>query len=97
MKYNNIGDFLNDLEDRMDELQSEGLAASTSIESSEAITASRGEPFDSVDAMEDAILESMGAQGFLDALTRAMDYDTKDDLYKFIIRVYEVPFGDAEE
>jgi len=97
MKYNNIGAFLDDLEERMDELQSEGLAASTSIKSSEAITASRGEPFDTVDAMEEAILNELGAEEFLDALTVALSYDTKAEVYKYIIRMYEVPFGDEEE
>lgn len=43
-----------------------------------------------VDKMEQAIIDALGAEGALDAITRALDYDTKADIYSYIIRCHDI-------
>ncbi len=43
-----------------------------------------------VDKMEERIIETLGAEGALNAITRALDYDTKDNIYTFICQQYEI-------
>lgn len=46
--------------------------------------------FEKVDAMENLIIENLGAECALDAIIRALDYDIKEDIYDYIIRCYEI-------
>ncbi len=43
-----------------------------------------------VDAAEDFIIDRMGAADALEAITKALSYDTKEEIYEYIIRVYEL-------
>lgn len=47
--------------------------------------------------MEERLLEGMGAEGFLEALCRALSVDVKLDVFEYIARNYEVPMEDEEE
>ena len=84
---NNPYDLINALESKYNELSSDSGSVMAS-------SYNRGEPFDSVDQMEDIILETLGAETFLDALIKALDYDTKRDMYEYIMRCYEIPFDE---
>ena len=42
--------------------------------------------FEKVDAMENLIIENLGNEGALFAIIKALDYDTKKDIYEYIIR-----------
>lgn len=53
--------------------------------------------FSRVDTMEQALLEELGESTFLDAITRALDYDTKEDIYKYIARCYDIDLEEVEE
>lgn len=46
--------------------------------------------FEKVDTMENLIIENLGAEGALDAIIRALDYDTKEDIYDYIIRCHDI-------
>lgn len=46
--------------------------------------------FEKVDAMEELIIENLGAEGALFAIIKALDYDIKEDIYNYIIRCYEI-------
>lgn len=50
-----------------------------------------------VDAMEQAIIEALGAEGALDAITRALSYDTKEDIYSYIIRCHDIQGVEDED
>lgn len=50
-----------------------------------------------VDMMEERLLEAMGAEGFLEALCRALSYDVKEEMYEYIARNYEVDVEEEEE
>lgn len=52
---------------------------------------------DEVNDMEDLIIESMGYEGYYEAVSRALNYDTKADIYDYIIRVYELNVEEYEE
>lgn len=43
-----------------------------------------------VDRMEEAIIEALGVEGALDAITRALSYDTKEDIYSYIMRCHDI-------
>lgn len=53
--------------------------------------------FERVDAMEEAIIEQLGEEGALLAIIKALDTDTKEDIYKYIVRCYEVEVNEDEE
>lgn len=46
--------------------------------------------FETVDAMENLIIENLGVEGALDAIIKALDYDTKQDVYDYIISCYDI-------
>ncbi len=43
-----------------------------------------------IDRLEDLILNSLGAEEAYNALCRALDYDTKREMFDYIIRMYDV-------
>ncbi len=43
-----------------------------------------------IDAMEDEIKEALGTEEMLAAVLRALDYDTKADIYDYIKRMYDL-------
>ncbi len=49
-----------------------------------------------VDSMEAEIIDGLGEAGALEAITRALDYDTKEDIYSYIIRVYDLESNPEE-
>ena len=46
--------------------------------------------FKEIDEMEERIIDALGESGALDAITAALDYDIKEDIYDYIIRNYEL-------
>ena len=46
--------------------------------------------FEKVDAMENLIIENLGAEGALFAIIKALGYDIKKDIYEYIIRCYDL-------
>ena len=46
--------------------------------------------FKEVDEMEERIINALGESGALEAITAALDYDVKADIYEYIIRMYEL-------
>ena len=46
--------------------------------------------FEKIDNMEDLIIENLGAEGALSAIIKALDYDTKEDIYDYIIRCNDI-------
>lgn len=50
-----------------------------------------------VDAKEQAILDALGAEGAFDALSKALSYDTKEEMYDYIMRCYEIEAPDLGE
>lgn len=78
---NNPQDLIDALENRYEE-----LTACDNITASEYID----DQFSYVDNMEDLIIEELGIEGFVEALTKALDYDTKEEMYEYIIRVYDI-------
>ena len=46
----------------------------------------------STDAMEEEIKEALGTEEMLEAVLRALDYDTKIDVYDYIKRMYDLDF-----
>lgn len=53
--------------------------------------------YEQVQNAEDKIVECLGHDGAFEALTKAMSYDQKEDFYKYIIRMYDIPFAIDEE
>lgn len=43
-----------------------------------------------VDKMEKFILERVGTEEFFEALTRALSYDVKNEMYEYIMREYDL-------
>ena len=43
-----------------------------------------------VQEMEDLIIDTLGTEEALNAITKALDVDTKNDIYEYIIRVYDL-------
>ena len=52
--------------------------------------------FARINRKEEAIIEALGFEGALEAISKALSYDTKDDIYEYIIRCYEVEFEEEE-
>ena len=50
-----------------------------------------------VDDMEQLIIDALGTDGYYEAVSRALDYDTKADIYDYIIRVYDLDYEEKEE
>lgn len=48
-------------------------------------------PYEFIDEQQEILTEYLGTENFLDALCRAMSYDTREDLFRYICRCYEVP------
>ena len=46
--------------------------------------------FEKVDTMEELIIENLGAEGALFAIIKALDYDTKEDIYDYIMRCHDL-------
>ncbi len=49
-----------------------------------------------VDELEKQIIDAMGPAAALDAITRALDYDTKAEIYAYIMRSYDIEPDDDE-
>lgn len=47
-----------------------------------------------VDNIEEVLKEYLGAEGLLEAITKALNYDTKEDIYDYIARIHDI---DIEE
>ena len=43
-----------------------------------------------VDTMEELIIENLGAEGALFAIIKALSYDTKEDIYDYIMRCHDL-------
>lgn len=43
-----------------------------------------------IDTIEKEIKEALGTEKMLDAVLRALDYDTKADIYDYIKRMYDL-------
>lgn len=52
--------------------------------------------FNDVQEMEDLIIDTLGVEETLNAITKALDVDTKNDIYKYIIRVYDLSTNNEE-
>jgi len=50
-----------------------------------------------VDRIENIILDTIGESEFLNAITKALSYDTKADIYKYIARQYDIREADEDE
>lgn len=50
-----------------------------------------------VDMWEEKLIEGMGVESFLDALVRALSYDTKEEMYEYIGRQYDVELDEEAE
>lgn len=46
--------------------------------------------FEKVDTMEELIIENLGAEDALFSIIKALDYDTKADIYDYIIRCHNI-------
>ena len=54
--------------------------------------------YSNVQKMEDLIIDTLGTEEALNAIIKALDVDTKNDIYEYIIRVYDLSNGeDIEE
>ena len=49
-----------------------------------------------VDNIEEVLKEYLGAEGLLEAIIKALSYDTKEDIYNYISRMYDIDI-DTEE
>ncbi len=47
-----------------------------------------------IDQQEELIIDNLGTAGALEAITRAMSYDDKKEIYDYIIRVYDIETED---
>jgi hypothetical protein len=63
-----------------------------------------GYTMDNVDAMEEKLydyfdVDGGGAKDLLEAIIKALDYDTKGEIYEYIIRAYDVDsyFEESED
>ena len=45
---------------------------------------------ETVDKMEESIIEALGYEQAFEALSKALSYDTKEDMYKYIMRMHEI-------
>ena len=52
---------------------------------------------ETVDRMEQIIIDALGEAGALDAITRALSYDVKEDIYSYIIRCHDLEAEDVED
>ena len=43
-----------------------------------------------VDKMEETIVNALGYEESFEALSRALNYDTKQEMYEYIIRMYDL-------
>ena len=50
--------------------------------------------YEKIDELEEQLIELLGVEELLNALTRAMSYDEKEDYFNYICRMYDV---DVEE
>lgn len=50
-----------------------------------------------VDVMEQNIIDQMGAEAALQAIVRALSYDTKENVYSYICREYEIKIENDED
>lgn len=49
-----------------------------------------------VNKMEDRIIDYLGCEEAFNAISKALDVDTKNTVYKYIIRNYEIPLCEFE-
>ena len=49
-----------------------------------------------IDDLEARLIEFLGPEGFIEALSKALGYDKKEDLYEFIATSYELPEEDED-
>ena len=53
--------------------------------------------FTRINRKEEAIIEELGFKEAFNAVSKALSYDTKEDIYDYIIRCYEVEIEEEEE
>lgn len=49
-----------------------------------------------IDGMEERIIGLLGESNTLNAICQALDYDTKADIYNYIIRMYDLAIEEEE-
>lgn len=52
---------------------------------------------DKVNMMEEAIVEQLGYEGAFNALSKALSYDKKEDVYEYITRCYEIKIEEEDD
>ena len=52
---------------------------------------------DKVNMMEETIVEQLGYEDAFKALSKALSYDTKEDMYEYITRCYEIKIEEDDE
>lgn len=50
-----------------------------------------------VNIMEDKIIEALGYEEAFLSVSKALDVDTKNDIYKYIMRNWDIPMDDEED
>lgn len=53
--------------------------------------------FARINRKEELIIEALGFEGAFDAVVKALSYDTKEDVYDYILRCYEIEDDTEEE
>ena len=50
-----------------------------------------------VDAIEERMIDYLGTEEMLLSIIKALDYDTKEDIYDYICRCYDIDIEDITE
>lgn len=50
-----------------------------------------------VDAIEERIMDYLGTEEMLLSMIKALSYDTKEDIYKYICQCHDISIEDIEE
>lgn len=53
--------------------------------------------FTYVDTIEQTLIEELGETAFINAVTRAMSYYDKQEIYEYIARCYDIDIKECEE
>ena len=50
-----------------------------------------------VDAIEERMIDYLGTEEMLLSMIKALNYDTKEDIYKYICQCHDININDIEE
>ena len=50
-----------------------------------------------VDAIEERMIDYLGTEEMLLSIIKALNYDTKEDIYKYICQCHDIDINDIEE